>query len=97
MPFSRASCSTISAWSSRVSRSGGDGDEPGVGHLGVAGDQFLLTVEQRLGGSAVAGVDAAALLLFRGGVGLELHEVAFDPPSASGGSGRARGRPSWCG
>ena len=83
MPVSRASCSMISQCSSSVVEvAGGDGDEPGVGHLGVAGDELLLAVEQRLGGAAVAGVDAAALLLLGGGVGLELDEVAFDAASA---------------
>ena len=68
---------------------GADGDEAGVAHLGVAGDELLLAVEERLGGSAVAGVDAAALLLLGVGVGLELDEVAFDPAAGLVGRDRA--------
>jgi hypothetical protein len=71
-----------------VEAAGRDGDEPGVAHLGVAGDELLLPVEQRLGGTPVAGVDAPTLLLLGDGVGLELHEVSFDASPALVGGDR---------
>ena len=81
MPASRASCSMISPCSSSSSSLVADTvTRPDVGHLGVAGDELVLPVEQRLGGPAVAGVDPAALLLLGGGVGLELDQVALDAP-----------------
>jgi len=71
-----------------VEAAGRDGDESGVAHLGVAGDELLLAVEQRLGGAAVTGVDAPSLLLLRDGIGFELHEVTFDAsPGLVGGDG----------
>src|SRR3546814_6838778 len=38
---------------------GADADEGEVAHLGVAGDQFVLTIEQGLGGTQVTGGDSA--------------------------------------
>ena len=57
------------------------GDQPGVAHFGVPGDELLLAVQQRLGGAAVPCVDATSLLLLGDRVGVELHQVAFDPSS----------------
>jgi hypothetical protein len=58
--------------------SGRDCDEPGVRDLGKAGNELLLPVEQRLGGSTVSGIDAPALVLLGCSVRLQFHEVTLD-------------------
>src|SRR5438552_2799147 len=57
---------------------GTDTDERDVAHLGEAGHELLLAIEQGLRGPAVAGVDAPSLVLLGGRVGFELHQVALD-------------------
>src|SRR3546814_12046747 len=71
-----------------VEGSGRDGDEPGVAHLGIAGDELFLPVAQRLGGAPVTGVDATPLLLLGDRVGVALHQVPLDPTAALIGGNR---------